>query len=232
MKLLNMKSVFAVLIGCLFLQWSCKPNATEQKKAEYNTIINLRYMEKDLKVHSEGRFAPKAGPFKASLPTSLSLNKSAMGAIESLQGHFLYDGASTAIGGEQVFEWISPQSKQPCKVTLAPVLMQSLQFSAQPLSHQSVARLQWQGAPLTPNDALVLLWENTETRATVTTQARSTAAETKVLELPAFEVKKVPVGSYQLTVIRKRLEESNQDGSDVKAQYEVYHKPIAVKVQR
>jgi hypothetical protein len=225
MKLISLTGLFGVLLAS-----GCKPNANTPKSADYTTTINMRYMERDMKVHAEARFVSAVQGASVALPVTMQLNKTALRQLATTDGTYLYDGPSTAINGAQVFEWQSPVSEQNCSVSLAPALLKGLKFDETPLSHQKVARLSWSGEPITPQDALVLLWENTKTRATITTQAM-TSSSVYFLELPAFEVKKVPAGNYQLTIIRKRFQETTQQGGLVRAQYEVYHKPIGVEVR-
>jgi hypothetical protein len=216
---------------CMFVALTitigCKQAGAPQA-ITHDAILNMRYMAKTETVRAEARFsARKQG---AQTPEQASFNQANMRQFENFGGLFVFQGASTPINQVHSFSWSGASVDKEIKSDVAMSKMEESHFTSATLSHSIPAKLRWKGAPLGAAESIVLLWENTATRETVTTQAMGANSE-PVLDLPAFEVRKVPVGKYKLTIIRKKLVETDQANYHIKSQSEYYAAPIEVEVR-
>jgi hypothetical protein len=223
-----MKFTIPTLCVLCLLLLSCK--AKEPKVASYQAVLNLRYMETEQKVHAEARFMPLPNNTKQdfSQPEKVELNQTKMREITAVGNVFHYDGPAIPINDGYNLTW-SSKNQTPNQETFKLPKCDSLKFDQKVLSHKKPAKLDWRGDPLSGGESIVLLWENKINHEAVTTQATG-AQVVSLLNLPAFEIAKVPPGSYKLTVIRKLLLEHQNPDYIAKIQSELYCKPIDVVV--
>jgi hypothetical protein len=205
---------------------ACK--SSSPKTPTYEVIANMRYMEVAQKVHAELRFRSLKNDGTSKLPISASFNTQVMKFIEAGGGVYLYDGVSSPTDGGHSYTWKTDANKSE-QMKLSLVSMTEPSFVTPKLSHSSATQLKWKGDPLKKADSIVLLWEDQKNRATYTTQAVG-ASSVALLDIPAFELKKVPIGKYKVTVIRKTLHTGETQDYLVKAQGEYYHKPFEIEM--
>lgn len=224
-----MKTGFALLTTVISLiLGGCTSKTTTAPT--YQAVANMRYMAANQKIHAELRFTPILNDGKSKLPTEASFNAEPMKWIESGLGVFIFDGGSSPIDGSHLISWKTDAKNQE-SIKLQLPEMREIAFATPKLSHGSATKLTWKGDPLKKADSIVLLWDDQQNRATYQTQAIGASSVT-VLDIPAFELKKVPVGKYKVTVIRKVLITMPGTTCDIKAQGEYYHIPFEVEMTK
>ena len=221
--------IFSLISLCIVLAVACKTKPAAPAQPPYLANFSMRYMEDKQNIHAEGRIVPKSKMDTDGwlAPKQLSINGSPMKKTDANGMVFIYDGPARPSNHQYIFEWEWDNS-QPVSCAVNEIKITNPKFDDETLCHKKVGILRWEGESLGAKETLVLLWEGADGQTT-TTEAIG-ASPVPVLELPAFEVRKVPKGKQRLTVIRKKLFQEAKDGFTMQVQSEFYAKPIEVAV--
>lgn len=129
---------------------------------------------------------------------------------------------------EPGFEWSNAKKEKGEFKPKIPSI-DSFFFDKPVLSVKESSNLQWVGKPLSKNETLVFIWENTANGTTVPMEV-STTLGAPLIEIPAAKMAQVGPGDWTLYLVRKRTEKAETNDFFIESATEFYTKTKAVKV--
>jgi len=218
-----MKHIFFSILTTLAF-WHCQAPAPAPKG-----ILNcyVRFDAVSQKVKAEATLYDGTTKRVIEMPGGIRFQSTEMKVL-SVRGITYSTEYAAKYAQEQVFGWKNKNGVLgQFKLNLPAV--DSFFFEPKVLSIKTSANLHWLGKPLSKNETLVFIWEDTKEGKTVPMEVSTTLNE-PLIELPAAKIANLGPGDWSLYLVRKRMEKSEIADYFVESTGEYYTKPIKVKV--
>jgi hypothetical protein len=128
-----------------------------------------------------------------------------------------------------VFKWVG-RDGQARDFAMEMPPMRVFGFEGGRIDLRQPATFRWEGAPLTPGETLVFMWENPAKNLTVPMEIFVAGGETRV-DFPAARLAELSPGQWTLYLVRKKLTRSTLDGLPASGRLEFYTRTDTVVVE-
>lgn len=222
-----MKPLFFALIAIALL-WQCSHTPATTRTAD----CYIRYLKPEGQLQAEITLretatdrdsaialeVPGGVRYRGILMRTLSLNGTQTYRLEQTGGYAL----------DHTFAW--QHEGQACETAFSLSPITAFSFDADPISLRKPATLTWEGAPLEPNEGIVMIWEKPAEGLTVPMEIIGSPGQDRI-EFPAAQLAKLAPGTWTLYLVRKKTFRSDTNGLVVRGMAEYYSDVDTVRIQ-
>jgi hypothetical protein len=127
------------------------------------------------------------------------------------------------------FEWVNAHQKKGLFQLETPSI-DSFFFDSKELRVKNSAYLQWLGAPLSPAESMVFIWEKTDGSITVPMEVSTTLGK-PLIEIPASKIGQLGAGNWNLYLVRKRAGKADNPDYAIEYAAEFYTKTQRITIK-